>query len=88
MITGIEKSMDKVTKEVIALQNKIANKVLETQLQNALEDMGKDDSIADTIREKHFSKGVPVTYGDLEDRDISPSFRTRLLTSSTPTLHS
>lgn len=67
MITGIEKSMDKVTKEVIALQNKIANKVLETQLQNALEDMGKDDSIADTIREKHFSKGVPVTYGDLED---------------------
>ena len=33
--------MDKVTKEVIALQNKIANKVLETQLENAFEDIDR-----------------------------------------------
>lgn len=59
--------MDKMIKDVIALQNKMANKVLETQLENALGDLGKDDSIAETIRKKHFSKGVPVTYGDLED---------------------
>lgn len=59
--------MDEVTKKAVDIQNRILDNIMEVQFEKTLEELTSDESFEKMIREKHFAKGVPITYQDSKD---------------------